>query len=753
MDKSFNDIGFEEEEYNSEKEIDIVSGTIKAVLYSNDENGYTVFKMTTDTENTITAVGYLPYVHPGQWIYAEGQWNNHHIYGTQFSVEEYDLMMPKTKENLFIFLSNGAVKYVGASTAALLINKFGENVLDVIENEPEKLQLIKGISPSRALEISKSFRKQLQLHRLVDYIAVRGLRPLLAVRLYRYYGDQAMMQIQENPYLLCADRIGGTFHEADSFADSLGIEKDSMERIKAAILFELKHNLNNGHCFITVKKLCIAASTMLSLDEELCLKGIHSLADSDEVVIEPIGNVIGCYLKNIYEAEKYTAERIVEFCRNRLQVSMDTEILIHQVENRQGIQYSEEQKSVLKKAMENQIVVLTGGPGTGKTTSVCAILAAFDRLGYKTFLCAPTGRAAKRITELTGREASTLHRLLGAKMSDDKDQTIFCYNEDEPLDCDAVIVDECSMIDIMLMKSLLCAIPDNCRVILVGDVDQLPAVGPGKVFHDIINSEVVPTIRLNKIFRQKENSRIVRNAHKIIHGIIPEYKENKGDFFRLKRVDPKLCVDTVVSLCSHRIPENMGIAIEDIQILSPTKKEETGTVYLNQKLQEALNPPGPGKTEKVFGNIIFREGDRVMQTRNNYDIIWSDSKGIESGQGVYNGDIGIIQTIDLGNRLISVNFDGHIAKYEFESMDELDHAWALTVHKSQGSEYRAVILVLHSFAQALMNRGLLYTAITRAKELLIIVGRDEVFETMVATNREEKRYSGLRLRLIEADAV
>lgn len=742
---SVNDLDFEN--LQDETELDIVSGTIQTILYTNEANGYSVLKLLSDSGNTVTAVGYLPYANAGQWIYAEGKWSNHRTYGAQFNIEQYDLVMPKTKENLFLYLSSGAIKYIGAATAALLVNKFGEDVLDVIENHSEALSQIKGISPQRAIEISQSFHSQMLLHRIVDYLSIRGLRPVLAVRLYRYYGEKALEKIQENPYLLCSERIGGSFHEADAFADSLGIERNSIDRIKAAILFELKHNLNNGHCFISRNKLCEACSVLLSLDTDRCEQGIEDLQSDGEIIVEPIGNVTGCYLADIYDAETFTARRVYELANNRMSISMDTDKIITQVEQKQGIEYSKLQRSILSTALNHQIAVLTGGPGTGKTTSICAILTAFDSIGLNTKLCAPTGRAAKRMTELTGREAYTLHRLLGAQMSEGDEKTVFSYNEDEPLDCDAVIVDECSMVDITLMKALLSALPETCRVVLVGDVDQLPSVGPGKVFSDIINSEVVPTICLDQIFRQKQDSRIVSYAHKINQGVVPNYSENKGDFFRLSRIDPDDCAKTVVSLCSDRVPNNMHIPVEKIQVLSPTKKGETGTVHLNRLLQNALNPSSQTKNEKTFGEIVFREGDRVMQTRNNYDIMWSDSKGVETGQGIYNGDIGIITSIDQGNRIVTVDFDDRFVKYEFDALDEIEHAWALTVHKSQGSEFQAVILVLNSCAKALMNRGLLYTAITRAKELLIIVGVDEIIQTMIRTDRVSRRYSGLRLRL------
>lgn len=740
------------EEYNmemdSEQELEILSGTVQSILYSNEENGYTVLKVRSENGAIVTAVGYMPMVWPGQWLYGEGKWVNHPTHGTQFVADHCDFVMPQNKENLFTFLSSGAIKYVGAATAAQLINKFGERVLDIIENDPDRLTEVRGISPAKAEAIAADFRRQMHIRRLVEYLTSSGLRPVLAVRLYRHYGQSAMKKLQENPYILCDELVGATFNEADMFAESLGIEPDSMDRVKAATLFELKYNLKNGHCFITDGKLQQIVSRILRLDPERCQRGIEELVENGDIIREQIGNVTACYLTNIYEAETYTANRIHEMSINRIPISFDPEKIIHQVENRQNIQYSEEQKEILQYAMEDQIVVLTGGPGTGKTTSICAILAAYDRLGFDTKLAAPTGRAAKRMTELTGREASTIHRLLGAQMGQDGDEPDFEFNEDNTLGCDAIIIDECSMVDILLMTSLLRALKDNCRIILVGDVDQIPSIGPGKVFADIINSGCVRSIRLKRVFRQRQESRIVSNAHMINEGQVPLIGENKGDFFRLQRLNASDCVDTIVSLYTERIPNNMGIPSDEIQVLSPTKKGDTGTINLNHTLQSAINPSNPTKAEKSFGDNVFREGDRVMQTRNNYDIIWSDSKGIESGTGVYNGDLGTITAIDRGNKTLTVDFDGHFVKYDFEALDELEHAWAMTVHKSQGSEYRAVILALHTVSKPLMNRGLLYTAITRAKDLLIIVGKDDVIMTMIHTDRESRRYSGLRLRLL-----
>ena len=433
--------------------------------------------------------------------------------------------------------------------------------------------------------------------------------------------------------------------------------------------------------------------------------------------------------------------------RNRYVKPYNVEKLIGSLEKSNSIKYAPMQKKTLELAMNNQLVVLTGGPGTGKTTIVKAIIKLFDELGVETCLAAPTGRAAKRMTELTGMEASTIHRLLGAKMSEDGESLIFGKDEDDPLVCDAVILDECSMVDITLMRALLSAMKPECRLVLVGDADQLPSVGPGNVFSDIIRSGIVPTVRLTEIFRQNSNSRIVRNAHMINKGEHPRFEENSGDFFRLKRIQGGSTVDTILELCSKRLPDNMGISSSQIQVLSPTRKGETGTVNLNRCLQSVLNPPADNRKEKAFGDVVFREGDRVMQIKNNYDIIWKSPDGV-SGTGIFNGDIGIIKVIDMVTETMGIDFEDRYATYSFEMLNELEHSWAMTVHKSQGSEYRAVILSLNAGTQMLLTRGVLYTAVTRAKELLIMVGDDVIAHQMIDNNRQSRRYSALRIRLV-----
>lgn len=724
-----------------------IVGTIKSVIYSNDDNGYTVLRLDTDSGEEATLVGCVPFAAPGESVIAQGGWETHAVHGRQFRAEYIQRTMPSSKEAVYEYLAGGAVRGIGPATASMIVDRFGEKSLDVIENHPDKLAQLSGISDRRAQEMSGSLRRQAGMRRLMEFVCSYGLRPVLAMRLYKYYGDAALELLQQNPYILASDRIGGAFSEADGLALQMGVDGDSPDRAAAAAAFELSHNAGNGHCFIPREKLVAAAAQLIDVEEDLAAGGVDMLAETGEVVRETIAGCDACYLRRLYDAETYTAKRLADMALRPMNDEADVDGLIASIEREQGIKYAPLQRKTLELALRSRVVVLTGGPGTGKTTSVRAILAMFDSLGLTTLLAAPTGRAAKRITELTGRDAATIHRLLGAKMSEDGETTLFTKGEDDPLECGAVILDECSMVDITLMRALLAALPEDCRLILVGDADQLPSVGPGSVFLDIIRSDAVPTVRLTEIFRQGEGSRIVRNAHLINRGEHPNLAENAGDFFRLRRTEPAAGADTVVELCTRRLPEKMGIPSKDIQVLSPTRKGETGTANLNRRLQAALNPPAEGKTEKVFADTVFRLGDRVMQIKNNYDIMWKSPDGVFSGSGVYNGDIGVVAAIENDAETLTVDYDGHLAKYGFEMLNELEHAWAMTVHKSQGSEYRAVVLALNSGAQSLLTRGVLYTAVTRAKQLLIIVGDDRIAYQMIDNSRQYRRYSGLRVRL------
>lgn len=727
-----------------------INGIISSVIYLNDENGYAVVRMETDSGEMVTAVGCLPYIAPGEMISAEGSWVTHAQHGRQFKIEQSNRLLPTSADGIYEYLAGSTVKGIGPATAALIVDRFKEKSLDILEMHPEKLAEIKGISLTKAKDLSASFKKQAGVRRLTEFLCAYGIKPLVALKLYRSYGSAALETVHENPYIISASHIGASFAEADNLALELGIEGDSINRISAAVLFELQHNSGNGHCFIPRDKLIAATSQLISVPADLVSDAIDSLSENGGLVCDKVANLNVCYLTELYEAETYTAERLKSMVGLKTKSSANIERLITKLESLYDISYAPLQKQSIELALNNRILVITGGPGTGKTTILKGILSLYDELALETLLAAPTGRAAKRMSELTGREASTIHRLLGAKMAEDGETVVFSKHEGDPLNCDALVLDECSMVDITLMSSLLKALKPGCRLVLVGDADQLPSVGPGNVFSDIIRSQTVPTVRLTEIFRQKGDSRIVRNAHMINRGEHPDFEANTGDFFRLRRLNGGTAVETIVELCARRLPENMKIPSASIQVLSPTRKGETGTVNLNKRLQAALNPPSESKKEKLFGEAVFRVGDRVIQTKNNYDTIWKTKGGV-SGAGVYNGDIGTIAQIDSITETLTVDFEDKLATYSFEMLNELEHAWALTVHKSQGSEYRAVVLALSGDVQMLLTRGVLYTAVTRAKELLIMVGDDNIAHRMIDNNKQSRRYSALRLRLIADD--
>ena len=727
-----------------------INGIISSVIYLNDENGYAVVRMETDSGEMVTAVGCLPYIAPGEMISAEGSWVTHAQHGRQFKIEQSNRLLPTSADGIYEYLAGSTVKGIGPATAALIVDRFKEKSLDILEMHPEKLAEIKGISLTKAKDLSASFKKQAGVRRLTEFLCAYGIKPLVALKLYRAYGSAALETVHENPYIISASHIGASFAEADNLALELGIEGDSINRISAAVLFELQHNSGNGHCFIPRDKLIAATSQLISVPADLVSDAIDSLSENGGLVCDKVANLNVCYLTELYEAETYTAERLKSMVGLKTKSSANIERLITKLESLYDISYAPLQKQSIELALNNRILVITGGPGTGKTTILKGILSLYDELELETLLAAPTGRAAKRMSELTGREASTIHRLLGAKMAEDGETVVFSKHEGDPLNCDALVLDECSMVDITLMSSLLKALKPGCRLVLVGDADQLPSVGPGNVFSDIIRSQTVPTVLLTEIFRQKGDSRIVRNAHMINRGEHPDFEANTGDFFRLRRLNGGTAVETIVELCARRLPENMKIPSASIQVLSPTRKGETGTVNLNKRLQAALNPPSESKKEKLFGEAVFRVGDRVIQTKNNYDTIWKTKGGV-SGAGVYNGDIGTIAQIDPITETLTVDFEDKLATYSFEMLNELEHAWALTVHKSQGSEYRAVVLALSGDVQMLLTRGVLYTAVTRAKELLIMVGDDNIAHRMIDNNKQSRRYSALRLRLIADD--
>lgn len=745
-----------------------ISGTIRQLVFQNEENGYTVVKLETTDGETVTVVGCLPYACPGEQLIAEGRFVTDAKFGRQFKAELAERILPSGPDAIYEFLASRAIKGVGPATATLIVSAFGGESLQVIENDPERLATVRGITCKKAFEISETYKKQGELRAILAFLANHAGRPAIALRLYRAYGSEALGILEENPYVITGEAVGGSFAEADRLAMDMGFDYDSPERIAAAASYELRYNAFNGHSFIPADKLVAATCQLIGVDAQSVEEALDVLADSGEIVRTLIAERDACYLTPLYEAESYTAGRIKKMAGEKPGTKKNVDKLIAQIEDEQTVTYAELQRFSLRVAAERQIMVLTGGPGTGKTTTVRAIVSLYEKMGLKTLLAAPTGRAAKRMSELTGREAATVHRLLEAGPPVDGDGMVFRRDEEEPLECDAVILDECSMVDVLLMAALLRAMPDKCRLVLVGDADQLPSVGAGNVFLDIIRSNTVETVRLTEIFRQGNASRIVANAHKIIRGDCPELHANTSDsdFFFLQRTAPSAAVQTVCQICSERLPQNMGIPPMDIQVLSPTRKGETGTRNLNTILQRALNPASAEKKEKKYGEITFREGDRVMQVRNNYDIIWAKPERIaftaeglpeislgekpEGGAGVYNGDIGIITAIDNESEVMTVLYDDRLAAYGFDMLSELEHAFAMTVHKSQGSEYRAVVLLALDGPPQLMSRSVLYTAVTRARELLIIVGSDTTVYNMIANHKVTRRYSGLRARLTES---
>lgn len=728
------------------KEYIEIKGAVDTVIYQNEENGYTVLKLKTSEGGTATAVGCLPFVVSGEQLVLRGSWVTHPAHGTQFKVEQSERMMPVSAKEIYAYLSSGVIKGVGPSTARQIVERFGEDTLRIIEEEPEELTVIKGISKKRAIEISQSYIRQTSLRRLMEFFTENELSLRYAMRVYKVYGDHAQAALIDNPYLIVDEYFGADFSEADRLAMKIGFRPDSRERIEAALLYVLAHNAENGHSFIPVEKLVEAVSRLIGVEEDICGRGVRSLTEYGSIVYEEIAGRNACYLKKLHSAETYIARRLLKLSTAVKFSSFEPDKLIDRSERELGIILAEGQREAVRTAAVCGVMALTGGPGTGKTTTVKAILSLYDKMGLKTALAAPTGRAAKRMSELCGREASTIHRLLEVGYDPNTGELIFSRDENDPLDADAVILDESSMVDIILMQALLSAMKPNCRLVMVGDADQLPSVGPGNLFGDVIKSGAVRTVRLTEIFRQAEESLIVKNAHLINKGITPDLTERKGDFFFLARSDGERAVETIEELCSTRLPKNMGIDASQIQVLSPTRHYITGTNSLNKRLQQVLNPPSAEKGEKVYGEFTFRLGDRVMQIKNNYDIIWKKDSG-EIGTGIFNGDVGQITELDTKEQILTIEFDDKRAVYTFDMLSEIEPAYAITVHKSQGSEYRAVILSLMKGAPTLLSRAVLYTAVTRARELLIIVGDGDMLRHMVENDKPQRRYSGLKARL------
>ena len=731
------------------EELTTREGTVQSVIFQNEENGYTVLRLVTEEGELITVVGCIPCAAPGEHLGVSGTWETHPQHGAQLRAEEVERRLPEDAEELISYLGSGICKGLGPATARRLVERFGAETAEVISSQPEKLSLIKGITARRAMEISESFRRHMGLRRLMAFLAQYGLPPVLAIRLRQIYGDGALDAIRRDPYLLSADAGGLPFSAADEIAMSMGFSARSPERLRSALLFELSHNEGNGHVFLPRPKL-LAATAQLLGDEDGVEEALDTLIDEGKVFSETVANVEACYLLRLREAEDYACRKLLNLLSATADVSSRAGRTVDEIEAAQGITYAPLQRKAVELAAEHGVLILTGGPGTGKTTTVRGIVSLFERMGLAIVLAAPTGRAAQRLGELTGREAQTIHRLLGMSWNEATHEVTFTKGEKEPLEADAVIVDEMSMVDLPLFAALLRALRPGTRLVMVGDADQLPSVGAGNVFSDLIRSGKVETVFLREVFRQAERSAIIRNAHAVNAGEPPRLQNDQGDFYFLCRRDAQRAVSTVVELCQSRLPEKMGIPVSDIQVLTPTRKGPAGTENLNRLLQDALNPAKPGQPEIRWGERIFRPGDRVMQTRNDYDILWEKEDGTV-GSGVFNGDVGRIQAIDPAGEWLAILYEDRKALYSLEMLSEIDLAYAQTVHKAQGSEYRCVVLCAMPSAPGLMVRGVLYTALTRARELLILVGDDVAVREMAANDRRARRYSGLRWRLAHFD--
>ena len=726
-----------------------VEGSVDAVIFQNEENGYTVLLLRVDGEDEpITVVGCIPCAAAGEGMTVTGVWVNHPVHGPQLSAESVERRLPQEEEDIVCYLSSGILKGVGPATAQRLVERFGTDTLRVLEEEPERLRTIKGITAKKAMELSEAFRALTGLRQVMEFLARYDLPVYLAMAVQRTYGDNALQALRDDPYILSRAQFGVDFAVADAIAISMGFGGDDPCRLRAAIEYELAHNAGNGHVFLPREKLLTATAQLVGVDTDTVEVALDKLIDSFAVVEKPIANVRGCYLPRMYQAETFVAQRLLSMLHTPVEQLRQVDKTIDAIEKEQGVSYAPLQRQAVRMAAEGGVLLLTGGPGTGKTTSLRGIVALYRRMGLDVALLAPTGRAAKRLGEVTDCDAQTIHRALGMSYNDLTGQVAFKKNGSDPLEAHAVIVDEMSMVDLELMQALLEALRPGCRLVLVGDPDQLPSVGAGNVLGDLLRSTVVPTVSLTQVFRQAEQSAIIRNAHAVNMGQPPQLDSNQGDFFFLCRRSPDRLVQTVVELCRDRLPKNMNIPAEQIQVLSPTRKGACGTVSLNRALQAALNPPSPQKRQKQWGDVTFRVGDRVMQTKNNYDVLWEKDDGT-AGSGIFNGDVGVIQDIDSSGELIVLRFDDRTATYTADLLSQLDMAYAITVHKSQGSEYPAVILVSAPAAPSLMVRGVLYTAITRARRLLILVGDDAVPARMAENDRQQRRYSGLRRRLKE----
>ncbi len=730
---------------NNEQLLEL-TGEVENIIFRNDSNGYTVMEIISGEDNVV-AVGNVTSIGIGEEVRLIGHYTTHHTYGEQFAFEVCEKSIPKTTTAIVKFLSSGVVKGVGPSTAKKLVKLFGEETLDIMENNPQRIAEIKGISKNKAVEMSKSLKQVFGIRKLMTALSKYGISAQQSIKVWNRYGKDVLEILKENPYCLCAEGLNISFEIADRIAQEQNRLPDDVYRIQAGFIHILEHNKNNGHTCLPKDKLINVCCDFLELAEEKVIHVMDKMLTENLLIEDIVKEKVFVFLPEFHRCENYIAQKMTLLLNTPLESIGNIKQMIQQTEKHNHIQYAQLQKTAIETALTKGMLILTGGPGTGKTTTLNAIIHILQDNGQTVFLSAPTGRAAQRMTQITGCEAKTIHRLL--EVSWDKDENpFFMRNKTNLLECDALVIDELSMVDVKLFEGLLKALPDNCRLIMVGDCDQLPSVGAGNVLGDLINSGKIPVVQLNEIFRQSMKSLIVTNAHRIVKGEYPIITDTKSDFFFMNRNSISAVVETVAELYTKRLPDTYRYSpLEDIQILCPNRKGQIGTVEINKAIQNTVNPKDTFKREINIGGTVLRVGDKVMQNKNNYNISWTRNNG-ENGEGVFNGDIGILVSVVNNPVTLQVAYDDKVAVYDGESALELELAYAVTVHKSQGNEFNAVIIPLYNNPPLLLYRNLLYTAVTRAKNMLIIVGNSYTLHRMVENNRKTLRYSALKDFLI-----
>ncbi|MBO3322095.1 ATP-dependent RecD-like DNA helicase [Clostridium perfringens] len=734
--------------------MEALNGIVESIVFKSSDTGYTVIKF---RENNIihTAVGVLPHVKEGQNLKITGSWVNHSQFGKQFKVEECEEILPTSKDGIEKYLSSGIIQGIGPVTAKKIVNKFGEDTLNILDNNIERLKEIEGIGKKKLETIIESYREQRELKNITIFLQTHGLSVNQCLKIYKKYGASSVDTVKNNPYILCDEISGIGFKTSDKIARSLGIEIDSPFRIQSGIRYVINEFCANGHTFMPKDELIKEASNVLTVSGDIIEENIKNAALDRKIKLEKVNDKEGVFTIPNYYCELGITNRILTLAISNFQdISVDVDHLILQFEKKNNITFAESQKDAIISAFQNGIEIITGGPGTGKTTIIKCIIEIFETCGLKVLLGAPTGRAAKRMSESTGKEATTIHRMLDMGVFEKEESVLVTNAEEHSLEADVVIIDEASMIDITLMNALLKSIKVGTRLIIVGDVDQLPSVGAGNVLNDFIESGFTKVVRLKEIFRQGKESMIVVNAHKINKGEMPKLNEKGTDFFFIRNDIQEGILNIIIDLINTRLPKfnSNWDKLKSIQVLVPMKKGVLGVTNLNERIQNVLNPKAPYKKEKEFRSMVFREGDKVMQIKNNYSLKWTRiaGKGEHEGLGVFNGDMGFIESIDLEGKKLSIIFDDERRViYDFMYLDELDLAYAITIHKSQGSEFPVVIIPAYMGAPLLMNRNLLYTGITRAKEMVVVVGIPKALKYMVDNTRSMERYSSLNWRIKE----